>query len=189
MHFQGVSNKTNQSVKEPAQDAIDGGDIKPIAISVTKPVISTASSATPNVAASTPAATNTSATTGGSSSNPDVGRKKEQLMYLAQLLKFEVSIVVTMCFPYNDSCFPLFPHTHTQVMFSDFPKGNHGEYLTLVTLSTDPPQLCHGSGASLEESHDEAARGALDILSKIGLDNVKPKGSGAVTGDDSKSKK
>lgn len=72
-------------------------------------------------------------------------------------------------------------------MFSDFPKGNHGEYLTLVTLSTDPPQLCHGSGASLEESHDEAARGALEILSKIGLDNVKPKGGGgggAVSGDD-----
>lgn len=86
-------------------------------------------------------------------------------MYLAQLLKFDV-------------------------MFSDFPKGNHGEYLTLVTLSTEPPQLCHGSGASLEESHDEAARGALEILSKIGLDNVKPKGSSAAVtaGDDSKSK-
>ncbi|XP_039447302.1 double-stranded RNA-binding protein Staufen homolog 2 [Culex pipiens pallens] len=161
----GVSNKTNQPVKEPAQDAIDSGDIKPITVSVTKPVISTASSATINVAAPPPAAATTTSTTGGSSSNPDVGRKKEQLMYLAQLLKFEV-------------------------MFSDFPKGNHGEYLTLVTLSTDPPQLCHGSGASLEESHDEAARGALEILSKIGLDNVKPKGSGgAVTGDDSKSKK
>lgn len=76
-------------------------------------------------------------------------------------------------------------------MFSDFPKGNHGEYLTLVTLSTEPPQLCHGSGASLEESHDEAARGALEILSKIGLDNVKPKGSSAAGGgsaDESKSK-
>lgn len=86
-------------------------------------------------------------------------------MYLAQLLKFEV-------------------------MFSDFPKGNHGEYLTLVTLSTDPPQLCHGSGASLEESHDEAARGALEILSKIGLDNVKPKGgASSATNDDCKSKK
>ncbi|KFB51696.1 AGAP007478-PA-like protein [Anopheles sinensis] len=83
-------------------------------------------------------------------SNPDIGRKKEQLLYLAQLLKFEVQ-------------------------FSDFPKGNHGEYLTLVILSTEPPQLCHGSGASLQESHDEAARGALEILSKIGLDNVKPK--------------
>uniref|UniRef100_A0A182PQF2 DRBM domain-containing protein n=1 Tax=Anopheles epiroticus TaxID=199890 RepID=A0A182PQF2_9DIPT len=80
----------------------------------------------------------------------DIGAKKEQLLYLAQLLKFEVQ-------------------------FSDFPKGNHGEYLTLVILSTEPPQLCHGSGASLQESHDAAARGALEILSKIGLDNVKPK--------------
>ncbi|XP_062540493.1 double-stranded RNA-binding protein Staufen homolog 2 isoform X4 [Armigeres subalbatus] len=102
-------------------------------------------------------------TTTSSSSNVEVGPMKKQLMYLAQLLKFEV-------------------------MFSDFPKGNHGEYLTLVTLSTEPPQLCHGSGASLEESHDEAARGALEILSKIGLDNVKPKGSSAGSGADENGK-
>ncbi|XP_058465179.1 double-stranded RNA-binding protein Staufen homolog 2 [Malaya genurostris] len=117
-----------------------------------------------NTTSSATTATTTSTTPAVSSSNPDVGRMKEQLMYLAQLLKFDV-------------------------MFSDFPKGNHGEYLTLVTLSTEPPQLCHGSGASLEESHDEAARGALEILSKIGLDNVKPKGSSAAAAsDESKSK-
>ncbi|XP_058167694.1 double-stranded RNA-binding protein Staufen homolog [Anopheles ziemanni] len=100
-------------------------------------------------ASSVPALTTVSSSP-SAPSNPDIGRKKEQLLYLAQLLKFEVQ-------------------------FSDFPKGNHGEYLTLVILSTEPPQLCHGSGASLKESHDEAARGALEILSKIGLDNVKPK--------------
>uniref|UniRef100_A0A1Q3FJV6 Putative double-stranded rna-binding protein staufen log 2 n=1 Tax=Culex tarsalis TaxID=7177 RepID=A0A1Q3FJV6_CULTA len=151
----GVSNKT---VKEPSQDITDGGEPKPAAVSSTKQVSASNVASTPAVA--TPAAaTATTTTTATSSSNPDIGRKKEQLMYLAQLLKFEV-------------------------MFSDFPKGNHGEYLTLVTLSTDPPQLCHGSGASLEESHDEAARGALEILSKIGLDNVKPKGGGAATGGD-----
>ncbi|XP_050093486.1 maternal effect protein staufen isoform X2 [Anopheles aquasalis] len=83
-------------------------------------------------------------------SKPDVGRNKEQLLYLAQLLKFEVQ-------------------------FSDFPKGNHGQYLTLVVLTTEPPQMCHGSGASLQESQDEAARCALEMLAKIGLDNVKPK--------------
>ncbi|ETN65954.1 hypothetical protein AND_002263 [Anopheles darlingi] len=87
-------------------------------------------------------------------SKPDVGRNKEQLLYLAQLLKFEVQ-------------------------FSDFPKGNHGQYLTLVVLTTEPPQMCHGSGASLQESQDEAARCALEMLAKIGLDNVKPKTASA----------
>uniref|UniRef100_A0A182WJ85 DRBM domain-containing protein n=1 Tax=Anopheles minimus TaxID=112268 RepID=A0A182WJ85_9DIPT len=108
--------------------------------------------------------TNSSGVSSASSVVPkaDIGAKKEQLLYLAQLLKFEVQ-------------------------FSDFPKGNHGEYLTLVILSTEPPQLCHGSGASLQESHDEAARGALEILSKIGLDNVKPKASTSNASDDSTS--
>uniref|UniRef100_A0A182QGI1 DRBM domain-containing protein n=1 Tax=Anopheles farauti TaxID=69004 RepID=A0A182QGI1_9DIPT len=104
------------------------------------------------------AGTNSSGVSSASSAAPkaDIGAKKEQLMYLAQLLKFEVQ-------------------------FSDFPKGNHGEYLTLVILSTEPPQLCHGNGASLQESHDEAARGALEMLSKIGLDNVKPKAAASST--------
>uniref|UniRef100_A0A182XYW2 DRBM domain-containing protein n=1 Tax=Anopheles stephensi TaxID=30069 RepID=A0A182XYW2_ANOST len=103
--------------------------------------------------------TNSSGVSSASSTAPkgDIGAKKEQLLYLAQLLKFEVQ-------------------------FSDFPKGNHGEYLTLVILSTEPPQLCHGSGASLQESHDAAALGALEMLSKIGLDNVKPKASATGTG-------
>nr|XP_029709782.1 double-stranded RNA-binding protein Staufen homolog 2 [Aedes albopictus] len=146
--------------------SIDSGNTP---VGVSKPsTASISSSGTSSVTHSTaqvaPAPVPTSTPT--TSSNADVGPMKKQLMYLAQLLKFEV-------------------------MFSDFPKGNHGEYLTLVTLSTEPPQLCHGSGASLEESHDEAARGALEILSKIGLDNVKPKGSSAAGGssaDESKSK-
>lgn len=62
-----------------------------------------------------------------------------------------------------------------QVQFSDFPKGNHGEYLTLITLNTDPPQLCHGSGKTLEASHDQAALTTLNLLSELGLDNVRPK--------------
>lgn len=62
-----------------------------------------------------------------------------------------------------------------QVQFSDFPKGNHGEYLTLITLNTEPPQLCHGSGKTLEASHDQAALTTLNLLSELGLDNVRPK--------------
>lgn len=62
----------------------------------------------------------------------------------------------------------------SQVHYSDFPKGNHGDYLTLATLTTEPPQLCHGAGFTLEASHDEAAIKALQILTELGLDNVKP---------------
>lgn len=62
-----------------------------------------------------------------------------------------------------------------QVQFSDFPKGNHGDFLTLATLTTEPPQLCHGAGNSIDASHDQAAIKALEILTELGLDNVKPK--------------
>lgn len=75
-----------------------------------------------------------------------------------------------------------------QVQFSDFPKGNHGEYLTLITLNTDPPQLCHGSGKTLEASHDQAALTTLNLLSELGLDNVRPKAAteGAESGAEGK---
>ncbi|XP_055619662.1 maternal effect protein staufen isoform X2 [Toxorhynchites rutilus septentrionalis] len=154
----GVSNKSLSdlpSLRESSQETNINTEAHSPDIANTARVASPTKSSTgigsattaPSVTQNTTASKNTTGT-----KPPTVGRMKEQLMYLAQLLKFEV-------------------------LFSDFPKGNHGEYLTLVTLSTEPPQLCHGGGASLEESHDEAARGALDILSKIGLDNVTPKGS------------
>ncbi|XP_063700705.1 double-stranded RNA-binding protein Staufen homolog 2 [Culicoides brevitarsis] len=75
---------------------------------------------------------------------------KQQLMYLANLLDF-------------------------QVEFSDFPKGTHGNYLTLLTLSTSPPQLCHGSGSTPEESNSNAAAKALELLRDLGLDIVENK--------------
>ena len=62
-----------------------------------------------------------------------------------------------------------------QAEFSDYPKGNHGEFLTIVTLSTVPPQICHGAGSDTEASQDKAAVTALQMLSKLGLDNVSPK--------------
>ncbi|KAF7997423.1 hypothetical protein HCN44_005994 [Aphidius gifuensis] len=72
---------------------------------------------------------------------------KEQLTYLAQLLNF-------------------------QVEFSDFPKGVHKEFLSLVSLNTHPPQVCHGHGPTTSASRDQAARTALRTLSKLGLDSV-----------------
>uniref|UniRef100_A0A6M2DZ61 Putative staufen n=1 Tax=Xenopsylla cheopis TaxID=163159 RepID=A0A6M2DZ61_XENCH len=77
-------------------------------------------------------------------------RPKDQLLYLAQLLGF-------------------------QVQFSDFPKGNHVEFLSLVSLSTSPPQVCHGAGVSTDASHDQAALTALQMLSEMGIDNITPK--------------
>uniref|UniRef100_A0A1L8DW07 Putative staufen n=1 Tax=Nyssomyia neivai TaxID=330878 RepID=A0A1L8DW07_9DIPT len=91
-------------------------------------------------------------------------RPKDQLLYLAQLIGFNAQ-------------------------FSDFPKGNHGEFLTLITLSTDPPQLCHGSGNSIEASHDQASTKMLTMLSELGLDNVHPvKAPPSTTVDDKKPK-
>ncbi|XP_026275861.1 double-stranded RNA-binding protein Staufen homolog 2 isoform X1 [Frankliniella occidentalis] len=80
-----------------------------------------------------------------SSENTTVVSPKDQLLYLAQLLDFKVQ-------------------------FSDFPKGNHSEYLSLVTLSTAPPHVCHGAGHTVEASHDQAALTALKMLAEMGLD-------------------
>ncbi|CAD6219320.1 GSCOCT00004912001.2-RA-CDS [Cotesia congregata] len=83
-------------------------------------------------------------------SNPSGISPKEQLKYLAQLLNFDVE-------------------------FSDFPKNFQGvykEYLSLVSLSTDPPQVCHGHGPTTSASRDQAALTALRTLSKLGLDSV-----------------
>lgn len=86
----------------------------------------------------------TSATT----STQSTVRPKQQLLYLAGVLGFGVS-------------------------FTDFPKGtNREEFLSLVSLSTNPPQMIHGSGASIEASHDVAAHKALLTLAEAGLDTV-----------------
>lgn len=57
-----------------------------------------------------------------------------------------------------------------QVHFTDFPKGNKRDFLSLVTLTTCPPQVSHGAGSSLEASHDEAALAVLRTLARRGLD-------------------
>jgi double-stranded RNA-binding protein Staufen len=97
---------------------------------------------------SSPNSNNSSANDSGIielSANP-----RQELNYLAQLIGFTVS-------------------------YSDFPKANHTEFLSLVTLSTDPPHMSHGSGTTVDESRDHAALKALGVLSELGIDNVKPK--------------
>lgn len=46
------------------------------------------------------------------------------------------------------------------------------EYLSLVSLNTDPPQVCHGKGATIAASRNQAALKALHTLTKLGLDNT-----------------
>jgi len=72
---------------------------------------------------------------------------KEQLAYLSQVLGFTVT-------------------------YTDFPKK--GEYLSLVSLSTTPPQVSHGAGPTLEGSHNNAAHTALRTLANTGLDTLTP---------------
>ncbi len=51
-------------------------------------------------------------------------------------------------------------------------QGNKTEYLSLVSLSTNPPQVSHGSGVTLDASHDQAALTALRALAELGIDSV-----------------
>ena len=51
-------------------------------------------------------------------------------------------------------------------------QGNKTEYLSLVTLSTNPVQHSHGQGQTIEASHDSAALVALRNLAALGLDGM-----------------
>lgn len=87
-------------------------------------------------------------------------RPKQQLLYLAEVLGF-------------------------QVQFTDFPKGSKkSEYLSLVSLSTNPPQVNHGAGPTLETSHDQAALTALRGLAEMGLEFVDVKQEDAMAAGD-----
>ncbi|KAL7640516.1 UNVERIFIED_CONTAM: hypothetical protein RMT77_008791 [Armadillidium vulgare] len=76
-----------------------------------------------------------------------VVRPKDQLMYLANILNL-------------------------QVQFTDIPKANKSEYLSLVSLSTTPPHVYHGSGPTVDASQDKACLNALKALAEVGLDSV-----------------
>jgi len=80
--------------------------------------------------------------------NKVMSRPKDKLLHLADVLGFHVQ-------------------------FTDFPKGNNKvEVLSLVSLSTNPQNqeqhhVSHGSGATIDDSHDNAALAALYNLSEM----------------------
>lgn len=86
-------------------------------------------------------------------------RPGAQLLYLARILGF-------------------------QVQFTNFPKGgNKVEYLSLVTLSTNPPQHSHGSGLTIDAANDSAALEALKTLAELGLDGMGCSNNSSIPGE------
>jgi len=69
-----------------------------------------------------------------------------------------------------------------QLQFTDFPKGNNKtEYLSLASLSTNPPHVSHGAAATIDASHDMAALTALRAIAEMGME-AKPDGMAAGDG-------
>uniref|UniRef100_A0A1B6KRJ9 DRBM domain-containing protein n=1 Tax=Graphocephala atropunctata TaxID=36148 RepID=A0A1B6KRJ9_9HEMI len=56
--------------------------------------------------------------------------------------------------------------------FSDFPKLNNTGFVSLVSLTTDPPKVCYGTGATTENSQDRASLSALENLYKNQLNTI-----------------
>nr|XP_018903370.1 PREDICTED: double-stranded RNA-binding protein Staufen homolog 2 isoform X2 [Bemisia tabaci] len=81
----------------------------------------------------------------------DAIRPTEKLNYLSQLLGFKVQ-------------------------YTDFAKTSQNDVpvLSLVSLTTTPPQVCHGQALTRESSHDLAAANALRALADMGLDSIVP---------------
>lgn len=64
-----------------------------------------------------------------------------------------------------------------------FQGGNKVEYLSLVTLSTNPPQHSHGSGLTIDAANDSAALEALKTLAELGLDGMGCSNNSSIPGE------
>ena len=68
---------------------------------------------------------------------------------------------------------------------NDFPKNNKSENLTVITITTDPPIICHGSGSDSIASRDEAAlEVALRVQELTSMVDVKAEQQDDSTMDD-----
>ncbi|XP_071963984.1 double-stranded RNA-binding protein Staufen homolog 2-like isoform X2 [Antedon mediterranea] len=60
------------------------------------------------------------------------------------------------------------------VHFQDFPKSNKSEFMSLVSVTTSPKLVAHGSGPTTEASHDAASMTALKLLSEMDKQHEMP---------------
>lgn len=85
-----------------------------------------------------------------------ITRPSEQLGYLASVQNLQVtsnSHVRSACFffvvhVYLNLGYPL------QVDYTDFPKNNKNEFVSLINCSSQPPLISHGIGKDVESCHD-----------------------------------
>jgi double-stranded RNA-binding protein Staufen len=98
---------------------------------------------------------NSTAVGGGPQPVPCPVRTLDQLMYLAKVMNFEVQATN---FPKQDS--------------------NKLEFISMVTLCTNPPQFYNGTGPTADAAVDCAALAALRKLSEVGLDTTLNGGGG-----------
>ncbi|KAF2352347.1 Double-stranded RNA-binding domain [Trinorchestia longiramus] len=140
--------KTTPS-EAPAQPPDGGKGLSPPSVTNEAPAAHPpgASTPAPSAPSSTPQPAPPAPLVPGVSTTPGGVRPKDQLKYLAQILGL-------------------------QIQFTDFPKGNKSEYLSLVSLNTSPPHVSHGHGATVESAHDQACKAALTTLAEMGLDDV-----------------
>ncbi|XP_037535271.1 double-stranded RNA-binding protein Staufen homolog 1 [Nematolebias whitei] len=69
-----------------------------------------------------------------------------------------------------------------QVDYTDFPKNNKNEFVSLINCSCQPPLISHGIGKDVESCHDMAALNILKLLSELYLQSNERTGNGPTSG-------
>uniref|UniRef100_A0A3Q3A195 Double-stranded RNA-binding protein Staufen homolog 1 n=1 Tax=Kryptolebias marmoratus TaxID=37003 RepID=A0A3Q3A195_KRYMA len=69
-----------------------------------------------------------------------------------------------------------------QVDYTDFPKNNKNEFVSLINCSSQPPLISHGIGKDVESCHDMAALNILKLLSELDLQANERTGNGPTSG-------
>ncbi|XP_062853506.1 double-stranded RNA-binding protein Staufen homolog 1 isoform X2 [Trichomycterus rosablanca] len=69
-----------------------------------------------------------------------------------------------------------------QVEYTDFPKNNKNEFVSLINCSTQPPLMSHGIGKDIESCHDMAAFNILKLLSELDQQSADRPANGPISG-------
>lgn len=70
---------------------------------------------------------------------------------------------------------------------NDFPKSNRSEFLTVITITTDPPIICHGSGSDPTLSRIQAALEVQKYILSLGNSSSTPVSDGSFSLEDENS--